>query len=144
MEDDVKTNEGLTQKTVETRLARLEGRIADIVVDVGKATNNVRDLRGRVDDDSRAMREEMRDADRVLREAGHERFLKLYREMLGGDQALREAIYSGDRALREETNEGLRSIRKELWDRELRNMKIWALLITAAIFGAAAHGFHWI
>jgi hypothetical protein len=144
MEADVKTDEGLIQKTVETRLVRLEGRVADIAADVGKATSTVRDLRGRVDDDSRAMRQEMRDGDRALREAGHERFLSLYKEMLDGDQALREVIYGGDRALREEMNEGLRSIRKDLWDRELRNMKIWAILITAAIFGAAAHGFHWI
>jgi len=133
MEDDVKIDEGLIQKTAETRLVRLEGRVVDIAADLGKVTTTVRDLRGRIDDVSRTMREEMRDGDRALRDSGHERSIRFYKEML-----------DGDRALREEMNEGLRSIRKEIWDRELRNTKIWALLITAAIFGAAAYGFHWI
>jgi hypothetical protein len=133
MEGDVKKVGGLIEKTVETRLARLEGQVANIVADVGEVTCSVRDLRTRMDDGSRAMRQEMRDGDYALREARNERFLALHKDMLDRDRALREEMY-----------EGLRSIRKQLSDKELSDTKMWALLVAVVMLGALAHGFHWI
>ena len=133
MEDDVKKGEGLIGTTVETRLVRLEGQVANIVADVGEVTSSVRDLRTRVDDGSRAMRQEMWDGDYALREARNERFLALHKDMLDRDRALREEMY-----------EGLRSIRKQLSDKELSDTKMWALLVIVVMLGALAHGFHWI
>ncbi len=62
-----------------------------------------------------------------------EGFRALYKEMRDRDLELRNELY-----------EGLRSIRKEIWEKEIRNMKIWALVITAALIGVMARGFHWI
>jgi hypothetical protein len=114
MQDDVK----LIQKTTETRLLRVECRLADFAADMGKVTS---------------MRQEMRDGDRALREAEEERFRALY-----------EQVSDRERALREEMSEGLWSIRKELWEKESRNTNIWALAYLAVLLGMAAKGFHWI
>ena len=125
MEDELK----LIQRTTETRLIGLECRVAGVATDMSKVTSCVRDLRGRMDDDLRTMRQEMRDGDYALRGAGEERFRALYKQVS---------------ALREEMHEGLRSIRKELWEKEIRNTKIWALVFLAIFLGMAAKGFDWI
>jgi hypothetical protein len=129
MEDDVQ----LIQKSTETRLVRLECRLAEFATDMGKATSNAGDLRGRMDDGLRTMRQEMRDGDRAVREAGEKRFLALY-----------EQVSDRERALREEMSEGLWSMRKELWKKESRNTNILALAYLVVLLGMAAKGFHWI
>jgi hypothetical protein len=60
-----------------------------------------------------------------------------------GSRALYKEMRDRDLALRNEMYEGLQSIRKEIWEKEFRNAKIWALVITAALIGAMARGFHW-
>jgi hypothetical protein len=128
MEDDMR----LIQKTTETRLERLECRLADLAADVGKVTRNAEDLRGRMDDHLRTMRQELRNG-HALREAGEKRFRALY-----------EQVSDRERALREEMSEGLWSMRKELWKKESRNTNILALAYLAVLLGMAAKGFHWI
>ena len=61
-----------------------------------------------------------------------------------GFRALYKETRDRDLALRNEMYEGLRSIRKELWEKEVRSTKIWALVITAVMIGVMARGFHWI
>jgi hypothetical protein len=70
---------------------------------------------------------------RELRTRMEERFLALYNEMR--DREL---------AFRNEMSEGLRSLRKQLWDKEIRDTKIWAVVITAVVIAVMAKGFHWI
>jgi hypothetical protein len=70
---------------------------------------------------------------RELRTWMDERFLALYKEMRERELAFREQI-----------SDELRSLRKQLWDKEVSDTKIWALVITAAMIGVMARGFHWI
>jgi hypothetical protein len=133
MESDVKKDDGLIQKTVEIRLVRLEGQVANIAADVGEVTSSVKCLRTRMDDGFQALRKETHDRNQALHEARDERFRAVHKE-----------IHDRDLALREEMYEGLRSIRKQLSDKEISDTRIWALLIGATILGALARGFHWI
>jgi hypothetical protein len=122
MEDDVKKDNGLIQKAVETRVGRLESQVASTATEVSEVASQVQHLCTRTDGAFRAMREETRERERSLREEILERNL----------------------ALRQEMREGLRSIRDRLSEKELSDTRMWAILIGAALLGAAAHGFHWI
>jgi hypothetical protein len=75
----------------------------------------------------------VRDRDLELRVSNGEQFCAMHKEILERNLALRQ-----------EMHEGLRSIRERLSEKELSDTRMWAILIGAALLGAAAHGFHWI
>jgi hypothetical protein len=133
MEDDVKKDNGLIQKAVETRVGRLESQVASTATEVSEVASQVQHLCTRTDGAFRAMREETRERERSLLEETRER-----------ERSLREEILERNLALRQEMREGLRSIRDRLSEKELSDTRMWAILIGAALLGAAAHGFHWI